>query len=102
MNSKKPAPAWPVAFLVLCGGLFSLGLAVLTVIEDWLFAQAYLAQSSWQGFVIWLGGQLQADDAGEIYGATLPSPEKVIILTALLGGLVWILGSWIAARRCGR
>jgi uncharacterized membrane protein len=101
MNSKKPVPVWPVAFLVLCGGLFSLGLAVLTVLEDWLFAQAYLAQSSWQGFVIWLGGQLQADDAGEIYGATLPSPEKVIILTGLLGGLIWAIGSWGAARISG-
>ena len=101
MNSKTPLPAWPIAFLVLCGGLFSLGMALLTVLEDWLFAQAYFAQSTWQGFVIWLGGQLQADDAGEIYGATLPSPEKFIVLTAMLGGLVWIIGSWVAARRSG-
>lgn len=102
MNPRNSTPSWLVAFAVLCGGLFSWGLAVLTVLEDWLFAQAFLAQSTWQGLVIWLNGQLQADNNGAVVGAGLPDPTKMIAQAALFGGVIWVMGSWLAAWKSGR
>ena len=101
-ESHTASPRWPVALLCLCGGLFSLGVAVLTVFEDWLFASAYLSQSTWQSLMIALGGQLEADGEGAIYAARLESPEFVLLATALFGGLIWAIGSWLAVQLSGR
>ena len=101
-DSRTPPPEWPVALLCLGGGLFSFGVAALTVVEDWLFASAYLSQSTWQSLVIGLGGQLEAGDEGAISGATLSSPGFVLLTSALFGGSVWAIGSWLAARLSGR
>ena len=102
-TGSQTAPlGWPVALLCLCGGLFSLGVSVLTILEDWLFASAYWSQSSWQSLVIGLGGQLEAGDDGAVFGATLDSPEFVLLTVSLLGGIVWAVGSWLAARLSGQ
>jgi len=90
-----------VAILCLCGGLFSLALAVLTVVEDWLFASAYLSQSTWQSLVISLGAQLEADNDGAVYAATFDRPEFVLLAASLIGGIIWACGSWLAARLSG-
>ena len=101
-DSRTTSPEWPVALLCLCGGLFSLGVAVLTVVEDSLFALAYLSQSTWQSLVIGLGGQLEAGEEGAVSGVTLGSPGWVILAGAFFGGLVWAVGSWLAARLAGQ
>ncbi len=101
-DSRVAPPGWPLAILCLCGGLFSLGVAVLTVIEDWLFASAYLSQSTWQALVIRLGCQLEAGEEGATFAATLNRPEGVLFTSALWGGSIWLMGTWLAARLSGR
>lgn len=104
--SRVPAPSerrpdGKVAILCLLGGLFSLGFGAWTVVEDWVFASAYLSQYTWQSLVTGLGGQLQTDNDGAIYAATLDSPGLFLLTVGLLGGLVWAVGSWWGARRGG-
>ena len=98
--SRPASPRWPVAWLCLCGGLFSLGVGVLTVLENSLFALAYMSQSTWQSLVISSGAQLEANEA--IYAATFDRPAMVVLAAALLGGGVWAVGSGLAAWLSGR
>ncbi len=91
-----------MALLCLGSGLFSLGLAVLTVLGEWVFASGYLSQSSWQSLVLWLGGQLEADDDGATFRVLLDRPELVVIAAALCGGIVWAAGAWLASQLSGR
>ncbi len=101
-ESRTSPSHWPLALLGLGGGLFSLGVAVLTVLCEWVFASAYLSQSTWQSLVIGLGGQLEADEDGATFRVLLDSPEFVVIATALCGGIVWAAGAWLASRLSGR
>jgi uncharacterized membrane protein len=101
-EARPTPPEWPLALLCLCGGLFSLGVAVLTVVEDWLFASAYLSQSTWQALVIDLGGQLETGEEGAVSGATLGSPGLVLLTGSFFGCSVWAIGSWLAARLSGQ
>ncbi len=101
-ESHTTSPGWPLALLCLGGGLFSLGVAVLTVLSEWVFASAYLCQSTWQSLVLWLGGQLEADEDGATFRVLLDRPELVVIAAALCGGIVWAAGAWLASRLSGR
>ena len=101
-QSRTPLPRWPLALLCLGGGLFSLGVAVLTVLCEWVFASAYLSQSTWQSLVLWLGGQLEADEDGATFRVLLDRPELVVIAAALCGAIVWAAGAWLASRLSGR
>ena len=69
IHSRETSPGWRSAILCLLGGLFSLGYGALTVLEDWVFASAYLSQYSWQSLVIGLGAQLQTDNDAAVYAA---------------------------------
>ncbi len=100
-QTRDTSPGWRTAILCLLGGLFSLGFGVLTILEDWVFASAYLSQSNWQTLVIAFGAQLESDNDGAVYAATLDSPGVVVALAGLLGGVVWAMGAWWAARRVG-
>ena len=101
IHSRETSPGWRSAILCLLGGLFSLGYGALTVLEDWVFASAYLSQYSWQSLVIGLGAQLQTDNDGAVYAATLDHSGLLVFAVALLGGLVWAGGAWWGARRAG-
>ena len=97
--SRTTPPGWPVAILCLLGGLFSLGVAVLTVLEDGIFASAYLSPSTWTALVTWLGSHQDLRVDGTVARATLDSPAFVWLAAALCGVVVWACGSWLAAKR---
>lgn len=90
-----------MTLLVLSIGLLAWGIASVTVVEDWLFAQAYLHQATWQSLIAWLGGQLQVDADGGITDATLPNSSSVVGVMVLLGTLIWASGSVLASRLSG-